>query len=258
MNNERRNELIALLRNTINACERCPTPSNVHVPAACRDILAMLEADAAIDRISQKLADGDTELEYRPNSVAFKRAAPSITFKPLVPERVTLDQMPEHEPHLVTRSYIESVERPIEYRMRVGDEAPLVDRQGKAVGGCNPPKASAYVVVDIDAAEPKTLADVPSDIFCVDDGGDMAVRVGSSVYMLADERFGRINKLAEDIPITRVLGTPVVNLVGDEEAKEPAETISRLNNEIRAYDIRMGNDAKTIADLRAKLAQGAI
>ena len=151
MNNERRNELIALLRNTINACERCPTPSNVHVPAACRDILAMLEADAAIDRISQKLADGDTELEYRPNSVAFKRAAPSITFKPLVPERVTLDQMPEHEPHLVTRSYIESVERPIEYRMRVGDEAPLVDRQGKAVGGCNPPKASAYEVVDVDA-----------------------------------------------------------------------------------------------------------
>jgi len=38
------------------------------------------------------------------------------------------------------------------------------------------------------------------------------------------------------------------------ERKKVAELV--LEN--RAYDLRMDNDAKTIADLRAKLAQGAI
>ena len=185
-------------------------PSNVHVPA-CRDMLAMLEADQDIDRIEQKLADGDTELEYRPNSVAFKRSAPSapsITFKPWVPKSVTLADRPDE----VLTCICSRIETP--YRVVAINKSGVVhlldamNRPSDIVLTYRDP--ADYVVVDLDATQPKTLADVPSDIFCVDDGGDMAVRVGSSVYMLADERFGKINKLAEDIAIARVLGTPVV------------------------------------------------
>ena len=209
MNNERRNELISRI---------APLADSGGLPVLgrtyARDILAMLEADQDIDRISQKLADGDTELEYRPNSVAFKRAAPSITFKPWVPERVTLADRPDEVLTCICPKM------PTAYRVVAINKSGVVhfldamNRPSDTVLTYRDP--ADYVVVDLDAAQPKTLADVPSDIFCVDDGGDMAVRVGSSVYMLADERFGRINKLAEDIPITRVLGRPFVNLVGDE------------------------------------------
>ena len=152
MNNERRNELISRIAPLADSGGLL-----VLGRTYARDILAMLEADAAIDRISQKLADGDTELEYRPNSVAFKRAAPSITFKPWVPERVTLADRPDE----VLTCICSRIETP--YRVVAINKSGVVhlldamNRPSDIILTYRDP--ADYVVVDLDAIQPKTLAD---------------------------------------------------------------------------------------------------
>lgn len=132
-------------------------------------------------------------------------AMQTITFRPYTPPRPTLDQMPAWERHLCQTPAGHE-----EWMLHVGGYA--YDASTTCLNRLvNDP--SEFIVLDADPPQPKTLADVTPWVVCVDEDGDLCWvdNFGEVQRFLSKEGYK-----AEQIPITRVLGFPVLEEVGDE------------------------------------------
>lgn len=154
----------------------------------------------------------DCEYEYAVDCVRPPTKEPAmqtITFRPYTPPRPTLDQMPEGEPHIV--HFKGRPEKYQECLARYEDMAYRVSACGNNRLPVSP--AREFTVLDADPPQPKTLADVPAWVVCVDEDGDLCWidNLGEVQRFLSKE-----GDKAEYIAITRVLGFPVLEGVGDE------------------------------------------
>lgn len=132
-------------------------------------------------------------------------SCPRITFKPYEIPQPTLDQVPDGEYHLCKNSMDENA--PKSWLCRRG----LYVYQQLSSGGDGRSLVDGprhWQVLDTDPITPKTLADVPPDVWCIDRHGNIVVRCAGGGKALSIGHAGRSAFTDPHNSITHVLGTP--------------------------------------------------